>query len=308
MTATAPTLVVLLGATGVGKTALSIEIARALGAEIVSADSRQVFREIPIGTAAPSPAERAAVPHHLIGHRSIHEPYSAAQYETEATQIINDLHTRLPYVVASGGSMMYIDALCQGIDEIPDVDPEVREGVWARYHAEGLDGILGELSLLDPEYYASVDRHNYKRVLHGYEVCLSSGKPFSSFHTGVARPRPWRTIKIGLRRERAELYDRIDRRVLEMVRSGLIDEARQVYPYRDLNALNTVGYKELFAHFSGEIPESEAIRLIQRNSRHYARKQMTWWQRDPSIRWHHPDEAETILHDIARLANSDTIG
>lgn len=291
-------LVVLLGPTGVGKTALSLHLARALSASIVSADSRQVFREIPIGTAAPSQEERDAVPHYLVGHRSIHEHYSAAEYESEAIETIARLHLSDQHVLLSGGSMMYIDALCRGIDMIPDVDPEVRAAVWTRYEQEGLEGILGELRLLDPTYYERVDRKNYKRVLHGYEVCLSSGRPFSSFHTGQSKPRPWRTVRVGLLRDREELYRRIDARVLQMMAEGLEAEARAVYPYRALNALRTVGYRELFDYFDGHIPIEEAIRQIQRNSRHYARKQMTWWQRDDSIRWFHPDDHDSILNYI----------
>ena len=194
--------------------------------------------------------------------------------------------------------MMYLDALCQGIDAIPDVDPTIRQAVWQRYEEEGLEGILGELRLLDPIYYDRIDLKNYKRILHGYEVCLSTGKPFSSFHTGQAKERPFDSVKIGLTREREELYQRIDQRVLQMIEDGLIDEARAVYPYRHLNSLNTVGYKELFSHFDGTISLDEAIRLIQRNSRHYARKQLTWWKRDLSIHWHHPSDWMEILHDL----------
>lgn len=293
-------VVVLLGPTGVGKTALSLDLARRLTAEIVSADSRQVYREIPIGTAAPSVEELAAVPHHLIGHRSIHESYSAGAYECDALATIERLHRQYSTVLVSGGSMMYIDALCRGIDPVPDVDPEVRQGVWRRYEAEGLEGILGELRHLDPIYYARVDKRNYKRVLHGYEVYLSSGRPLSAFHSGAVALRPWRIIKVGLRRERDELYDRINRRVLAMIDAGLEDEARAVYPYRHLNALNTVGYKELFAYFDGSIDRAEAIRQIQRNSRIYARKQMTWWQRDRDIHWITPDTISS-LDDLVSL-------
>lgn len=190
--------------------------------------------------------------------------------------------------------MMYIDAVCRGIDEIPDVDPIIRTEVWNRYETEGLARILSELEHLDPRYYATVDRQNYKRVLHGYEVCLSSGRPFSSFHTGLAKSRPFNIIKIGLTREREDLYARIDERVLQMMSLGLEAEARAVYPHRRLNALNTVGYKELFAYFDGTVSLDEAIRLIQRNSRHYARKQLTWWKRDPEVRWYHPEDTEGI--------------
>lgn len=293
-----PRLVVLLGATGVGKTELSIRLARHFSTEILSADSRQIYHELPIGTAAPSLAEQAAVPHHFVGTHSILEPYSAASFGADALAVLDKLFQEKEVAVVSGGSMMYLDALCQGIDAIPDIDPTIRQAVWQRYEEEGLEGILGELRLLDPVYYDRVDLKNYKRVLHGYEVCLSTGKPFSSFHTGQAKERPFDCVKIGLAREREELYQRIDQRVLQMIEDGLIDEARAVYPYRHLNALNTVGYKELFCHFDGTISLDEAIRLIQRNSRHYARKQLTWWKRDLSIRWRHPSDWTGILQDL----------
>lgn len=288
-------LVVLLGPTGVGKTALSINLARELLTEIISVDSRQIYRELPIGTAAPTQEERAAVPHHFVATRSIHEPYSASLFADEACRIVEDIHVRSDYALASGGAMMYIDALCQGIDDMPDVDPEVRRLTWERYLKEGLEGILAELSVLDPAYYARVDRHNYKRVLHGYEMCISTGKPFSSFHSGIKQMRPWHIIKIGLERDREELYERINTRVLEMLRLGLEAEARAVYAYRHLNALNTVGYKEMFAYFDGLISREEAIRQLQRNSRIYARKQLSWWRRDSSIRWFHPGDYQGIL-------------
>ncbi len=293
-----PQLVVLLGATGVGKTELSIRLARHFSTEILSADSRQIYHELPIGTAAPSLAEQAAVPHHFVGTHSILEPYSAASFEADALAVLDKLFQEKEVAVVSGGSMMYLDALCQGIDAIPDVDPMIRQAVWQLYEEEGLEGILGELRLLDPIYYDRIDLKNYKRVLHGYEVCLSTGKPFSSFHTGQAKERPFDCVKIGLTREREELYQRIDQRVLQMIEDGLIDEARAVYPFRHLNSLNTVGYKELFSHFDGTISLDEAIRLIQRNSRHYARKQLTWWKRDLSIRWHHPSDWTGILQDL----------
>ena len=302
-----PILVVLLGPTGVGKTALGVQIASQLGCSILSADSRQIYHELPIGTAAPTPEERAAVPHYFVGTHSVTEGYSAASYEADVLRLLEGLFVDHPIQLLSGGSMMYIDAVCRGIDEIPDVDPAIRTEVWHRYETQGLAPILTELEQLDPRYYATVDRQNYKRVLHGYEVCLSSGRPFSSFHTGLAKSRPFDIIKIGLTREREELYTRIDERVLRMMSLGLEAEARAVYPHRRLNALNTVGYKELFAYFDGTVSLDEAIRLIQRNSRHYARKQLTWWKRDPEVRWYHPEETEGIqalLSDARGLVNT----
>ena len=293
-----PTLVVLLGPTGVGKTALGVQLASKLGCSILSADSRQIYRELPIGTAAPTPEERVAVPHYFVGTHSVTEGYSAASYEVDVLHLLEKLFSDHPIQLLSGGSMMYIDAVCRGIDEIPDVDPAIRAEVWHRYETGGLAPILSELEHLDHRYYATVDHHNYKRVLHGYEVCLSSGRPFSSFHTGQAKSRPFDIIKVGLTREREDLYARIDERVLQMMSLGLEAEARAVYPYRHLNALNTVGYKELFAYFDGTIPLDEAIRLIQRNSRHYARKQLTWWKRDPEVHWYHPDAPNDLLRAI----------
>ena len=292
------TLIVLLGPTGVGKTTLSLDLAKYFQTEIISADSRQIYREIPIGTAAPSQQERTAVPHHLVATHSIFTPYSVSQFEQDALPLIQEIHGKSNYALASGGSMMYIDTLCHGIDNIPDIPLEIRESVWQRYAEEGLENILQELSLLDPHYYAKVDKQNYKRVLHGYEVCISTGKPFSSFHSGIKKKRPWRIIKIGLIRERDELYQRINQRVHQMIDHGLVNEAKAVYPYRHLNSLNTVGYKELFEHFDGHITLDEAIHKIQKNSRVYARKQLSWWKRDQEIRWFHPNQFEDICLSI----------
>lgn len=298
------TLVVLLGPTGVGKTALSIDLARALRTEIVSADSRQIYRDLPIGTAAPTEIERGQVPHHLVATHHLEETYSASRFEQDALAIIERMHQSSDYALASGGSMMYIDALCRGIDEMPDVCPEVRSAVWQRYEREGLQHILEELKELDPLYYDRVDRRNYKRVLHGYEMCLSTGQAFSSFLRQERRERPFGIIKIGLQREREELYDRINSRVEEMMHQGLLAEAERVYPFRRLNALNTVGYKELFAYMDGAISLDEAVRQIQRNTRIYARKQMTWWRRDTEIAWFHPDEEEAILAYIHKYSKA----
>ncbi|PDP59633.1 tRNA (adenosine(37)-N6)-dimethylallyltransferase MiaA [Porphyromonas gingivalis] len=290
------TLYVLLGPTGVGKTDLSLDIAERLGSPIISADSRQIFRELPIGTAAPTPEQRARVPHLFVGTHSVRDYYSAGMYEVEVLEALKELFRKYRGVLLTGGSMMYIDAVCRGIDDIPDPFPEVREELYARYGAEGLDGILAQLRLLDPDYYAKVDRRNYKRVIHGLEICLSTGRPFSSFHRHEAKERPFRIVKIGLYRERAELCRRIDARVLEMMEQGLEEEARAVYPLRHLNALNTVGYKEMFEYFDGSIDRAEAVRRIQRNSRVYARKQMTWFRRDSTIRWFHPEaDKGTVL-------------
>ena len=293
-----PLLLVLVGPTGVGKTELSIRLAQRLSTSILSADSRQIYRELPIGTAAPSLEERAAVPHYFVGTRSIHDYYSASDYEREALETLAGLFAEQPVVLVSGGSMMYVDALCRGLDAVPSVPEELRRAVWQRYEAEGLEGIRQELELVDPDYLSQVDPANYKRLLHAWEVYLATGRPFTSYHRGEPKQRPFRILRVGLQRPRPELYARIDRRVELMLKAGLEAEARAVYPYRTLNALNTVGYKELFAYFDGTIDRAEAIRLIQRNSRHYARKQLSWWQRDPSIHWldaSAPDLLEAVL-------------
>ena len=286
-----PLLLVLVGPTGVGKTELSIRLAQRLSTSILSADSRQIYRELPIGTAAPSLEERAAVPHYFVGTRSIHDPYSAADYEREALETLSELFQEQSVVLVSGGSMMYVDALCRGLDAVPSVPEELRRAVWQRYETEGLEGIRHDLEQVDPDYLDQVDPANYKRLLHAWEVYLVTGRPFTSYHRGEPKQRPFRILRVGLQ-------GRIDQRVELMLEAGLEAEARAVYPYRTLNALNTVGYKELFAYLDGTIDRAEAIRLIQRNSRHYARKQLSWWQRDPSIHWldaSAPDLLESVL-------------
>ena len=289
------TLVVLLGPTGVGKTALSFALAERLGSPILSADSRQLYAEIPIGTAAPTQEEQERVKHHFIGTHHLIDYYSAAQYEIDVLKLTEELFQTHPALLLTGGSMMYIDAVCKGIDDIPTVDDITRRTLLDRYEQEGLEPLVDELRLLDPEYYRIVDLKNPKRVIHALEICYMTGRTYTSFRTQTAKERPFRIIKIGLRREREELYERINRRVDQMVADGLIDEARRVYPYRHLNSLNTVGYKELFAHFDGDCTLEFAIEKIKQNSRIYSRKQMTWFRRDESIRWFHPDEVDDII-------------
>ncbi len=299
-----PRLIVLLGPTAVGKTALSVELAKVLNAPIISADSRQIYKEIPIGTATPSLEELGSVPHHFIAERSIHEPFSASLFEEEALDRLEQVFKQNDTAIMTGGSMMYLDAICRGIDEMPDVKEAIREQVYQRYESEGLQGILEELKELDPVYYERVDKCNYKRVLHGYEVCLSTGRAFSSFHTGEAKVRPFDIIKIGLNRERSVLYERINERVKLMFEQGLEEEARNVYTFRHLNALNTVGFKELFAYFDGSVSRDEALRQIQKNSRVYARKQLTWWRKDEDIKWFEPTDFKKILDYIQSLGVS----
>lgn len=288
-------LVTLIGPTGVGKTALSLRIAEYLGSPIISSDSRQLYRDLPIGTAAPTSEQLARVKHYFVGTLGLTDYYSASQFETDVLALLVQLHTSIPNVLMTGGSMMYIDAVCKGIDDIPTVTPAIREAVYKQFEEEGLAPILAELKNADPKHYDEVDRQNYKRVIHAVEICRMTGKPYSSFRTNTIKERPFRIIKIGLTRDREELYERINLRVDQMMEAGLLEEARKVYPYRSLNSLNTVGYKELFNYFSGEWTLELAIEKIKRNSRVYARKQMTWFKHDAEIRWFHPDEEDAII-------------
>ena len=280
-----PTLLVLIGPTGVGKTELSLQLAERLCTCIVSADSRQLYADLPIGTAAPTPQQLARVEHHMVGTLQLTDYYSAARYEEEVMQLLDRLFGTHSTVILTGGSMMYIDAVCKGIDDIPTVDEETRRTLLQRYESEGLDQLTNELRLLDPEYYRTVDLKNPKRVIHALEICYMTGRPYSSFRTESVKQRPFRIVKVGLRRDREELYQRINSRVVEMVQQGLVEEARRVMPYRQLNSLNTVGYKEMFRYLDGEWSLDEAIAKIQQNSRIYSRKQMTWFKRDPDIHW-----------------------
>lgn len=294
------TLIILLGPTGVGKTELSLRVAESFRSPIISSDSRQLYKEIPIGTAAPTAEQMARVRHYMVGTLSLADYYSASQFETDVLALLERLYETTPTVVMSGGSMMYIDAVCKGIDDIPTVTPEIRETIYRQFEEEGLAPILAELKEKDPVHYAEVDRNNYKRVIHAVEICRMTGKPYSFFRTNTRKERPFRVIKVGLNRERAELYDRVNRRVDQMMADGLLEEARRVYPFRHLNSLNTVGYKELFKYLDGEWSLEMAVEKIKRNSRVYARKQMTWFKRDAEITWFHPDEVESILDFLRR--------
>ena len=289
-----PVLVVLLGPTGVGKTELSLSLAEFLHTPIVNADSRQLYRDIPIGTAAPTPQELQRVKHYFVGTLELTDYYSAAQYEADALSLLKTLYQQTPYALMSGGSMMYLDAVCKGIDDIPTVDKDTRKTMLEKYESEGLERLCQELKLLDPDYYNIVDRKNQKRVIHALEICYMTGKTYTSFRTRQPKERPFDILKIGLRREREELYERINRRVDDMIAHGLIDEARRVLPFRHTNALNTVGYKEMFNYLDGTWTLETAVEKIKQNTRIYSRKQMTWFRRDDSIRWFHPDETEAI--------------
>lgn len=295
------TLIVLIGPTGVGKTELSLSIAEHFKTCIVSADSRQLYADLKIGTAAPTHDQLARVPHHFVGTLRLTDYYSAAQYEAEVMAKLEELFQQNDVVVLTGGSMMYVDAICKGIDDIPTVDKETRELMIQRYEEEGLEKLCSELKLLDPEYYQIVDLKNPKRVIHALEICYMTGKTYTSFRTREIKKRPFRIIKIGLTREREELYNRINRRVDEMMEKGLLEEARSVAEYKHLNSLNTVGYKEIFKYIDGEWPLDFAIEKIKQNSRIYSRKQMTWFKRDTEISWFHPEKKEEIMNHIKNL-------
>ena len=284
------TLIVLIGPTGVGKTELSLRLAEHFRTCIVSADSRQLYADLKIGTAAPTPEQLQRVRHYFVGTLQLTDYYSAACYEEEAMALMQELFAHHDTLLLTGGSMMYIDAVCNGIDEIPTISEEVRRAVVTRYEEEGLDVLLEELQRLDPDFYEEVDRRNPKRVIHAVEICRMTGRPYSSLRTNARKERPFDIVKIGLTRPREELYERINSRVDAMMHDGLEAEARRLYPYRHLNALNTVGYKEMFAYFDGTYDLPTAVEKIKRNTRVYSRKQMTWFRRDDSIVWFTPDD------------------
>lgn len=292
------TLIVLIGPTGVGKTDLSIKIAEKYGSPIISADSRQLYSDLKIGTAAPTEEYLKRVKHYFVGTLKLTDYYSAAQYESEVISLLEELFKRNNTILLTGGSMMYIDAICKGIDDIPTVDSETRQMMMEKYEKEGLDRLCAELKLLDPEYYSTVDLKNPKRVIHALEICYMTGKTYTSFRTGNKKQRPFDIIKIGLCRDREELYERINKRVDIMIKEGLVDEVKSVYEYRNLNSLNTVGYKEIIQYLEGNCTLEFAIEKIKQNSRIYSRKQMTWFKRDNDITWFHPDKEEEIMEFI----------
>ncbi|MCD8042915.1 MAG: tRNA (adenosine(37)-N6)-dimethylallyltransferase MiaA [Tannerellaceae bacterium] len=299
-----PTLIILPGPTGVGKTELSLEIAEKYQAPIISADSRQLYKDIPVGTAAPTREQLARVPHFMVGTLELTDYYSASQFETDVLSLLQEtLFPVHPVVVMTGGSMMYIDAVVKGIDDIPTIEQPIRDIIYREYEEKGLEPILEELRLADPVHYEEVDRSNYKRVIHAVEVCRQTGKPYSFFRTHTKKERPFRIIQVGLTRDREELCDRINRRVDQMMEEGMLEEARRVYPYRHLNSLNTVGYKELFEYLNGNWTLDFAIEKIKRNSRVYARKQMTWFKRDKTIQWFHPNDKQAIFNYLETKLN-----
>jgi tRNA dimethylallyltransferase len=291
-------LVVLTGPTAVGKTDLAINIAKHFQTEIISADSRQFYQELSIGTAVPDFAQLQAVKHHFIHNLSIHGTFNVADFEQQALQLIDVLHKTHKYVVVAGGSGLYIDALCNGIDDFPDADPELRKNLTDGFLEFGIDYLRSQLKILDPVYYQEVDLANPKRLLRALEVCLTAGQPYSSLRKNTVRQRTFSIIKIGLNLPRPVLFERIGKRVDQMMDDGLEAEARQLYPLRHLNALNTVGYKELFSYFDGHITLQRAIEDIKTNTRRYAKRQLTWLARDSSIHWFNPEQTDELLNFI----------
>ncbi len=288
------TLIVISGPTGIGKTDLSIELTQMLDTVIISSDSRQIYKELKIGTAAPTKENLEKIKHYMIGNKSIYDYYSAGIYELEVLKILDDIFKTKDTAILAGGSGMYIDAVCKGIDVQPDIEPLIREKVIKQFENEGVESIRFDLQRLDPEHYKFVDLNNPQRIMKAIEICIQTGKTYTSFLTKKKKTRNFNIVKIGLQRDREQLYKRINKRVDIMFEKGLIEEAKLFYKNKDLNSLNTVGYKELFAHFEGEYDLEEAIRLIKRNSRRYAKRQITWFKRDTEINWFHPDEKEKI--------------
>ena len=293
-------LFVIVGPTGVGKTEVCMRVAKKMGIPVINADSRQMYAEIPIGTAAPVEEQLREVKHYFVGNLHLTDYYSASKYEEDVLSLLrtDPLFVQSPVALMSGGSMMYVDAVCQGIDDIPTIDAEVRSYMKQRLENEGLERLVEELRLLDPAYFAIVDRKNTRRVVHALEICHQTGRTYTSFRTRQCAPRWFKTVKIGLNRDRQELYDRINRRVLDMIDRGFVEEALRVYPFHEENSLNTVGYKELFEYLDGLCTLENAITRIQNNTRKYCRKQLTWYQRDPNVRWFHPDDFDGIMDYI----------
>ena len=292
------TLIVITGPTAVGKTQLCLDIARHFDIPIINADSRQIYKELSIGTAKPSAEDQLAVKHYFVSALSLQDYYSASLFESQVTDLLGTLFKTSDYALMAGGSMMYIDAVCDGIDDIPTIDDETRATMKQRLKDEGLQKLCEELQRLDPEYYEIVDCQNPKRVVHALEICTMTGQTYTSFRKREKKDRPFRIVKIGLNRDREELYNRINARVDEMMQKGLLEEAKALCPMRELNALNTVGYKELFEYFNGRWPLEEAVERIKGNTRRYARKQLTWYKKDPQIHWFHPDQKKEIIDYI----------
>ena len=294
------TLIVVTGPTGVGKTEATLRLAEHFGVPVINADSRQIFAEIPIGTAAPTAAQQARVRHYFVGNHHLDDYYSASLFEEDVLKIINEASSKVSLL--SGGSMMYIDAVCKGIDDIPTIRPEVRQEMMQLLESEGLEKMCELLHEWDPEHWTVVDRNNPRRVIHALEICKQTGRTYTSFRSNTIKERPFNIIKIGLNRDRDTLYQRINQRVLQMIDDGMIEEAQRVYPKRMLNSLNTVGYKELFEYLDGLTTLDEAIFKIQSNTRRYARKQLTWYKRDAEMTWFSPDNIEEILNYLSTIS------
>ena len=294
------TLIVVTGPTGVGKTEATLRLAEHFGVPVINADSRQIFAEIPIGTAAPTAAQQARVRHYFVGNHHLDDYYSASLFEEDVLKLINESSSKVSLL--SGGSMMYIDAVCKGIDDIPTIRPEVRQEMMQLLESEGLEKMCELLHEWDPEHWAVVDRNNPRRVIHALEICKQTGRTYTSFRSNTIKERPFNIIKIGLNRDRDTLYQRINQRVLQMIDDGMIEEAQRVYPKRMLNSLNTVGYKELFEYLDGLTTLDEAIFKIQSNTRRYARKQLTWYKRDAKMTWFSPDNIEEILNYLSTIS------
>ena len=294
------TLVVITGPTAVGKTALCIKLAKHYGIPIINADSRQIYRELRIGTASPSDEQLREVKHYFVGSIGIDDYYNASLYEQDVLRVLDEQFCHSPIQLLTGGSMMYIDAVCNGIDDIPTIRDDIRNEMKRRYAEEGLEALCADLQRLDPEHYAVVDRKNYRRVIHALEICYQTGQTYTSFRKQERKQRPFRIVRIGLNRERDELYQRINSRVDQMMTDGLLDEARSLYDKRSNNALNTVGYKEMFAYLDGTWTLDEAIERMKGNTRRYARKQLTWFRRDTEMQWFHPKQQKDILNYISK--------
>lgn len=299
-----PILIVITGPTAIGKTMVSTEVAKYFKTEVVSADSRQLYREMSIGTAVPGQSELLEIKHHFIHSHSIHSYYNASRFEVEVLEKLNELFSYRNAVVMTGGSMLYIDAVCNGIDDIPAIDMQIRQNLIRQFETEGIESLRLTLKKLDPEYYLEVDLKNQKRLLHALEICIMTGKPYSSFRTQTQKERPFHIVKIGLNTDRKNLYERINLRVDQMVSAGLEEEARNLYRYRENNALNTVGYREWFGHFEGMTTKEEAIEKIKSNTRRYARKQLTWFKRDQGITWFDIAETYRIIPFIELTMNN----
>lgn len=301
-------LIIVTGPTASGKTAVSVDLALRLNCEIISADSRQFYKGLSIGTAAPAVDQLIKVKHHFVGFLNVDEYYSASMFERDVLNLLPELFEKSDYVIMTGGSGLYIDAVCNGIDDIPDVDPEIRDSYISKLHSEGLAALRSELRLVDPEHYRTVDLKNPRRIMRALEIYASTGRPYSSFLTRDKQKRWFNIIKTGIMPEREELYARINERVDSMIEDGLEDEARGLYPLRNLNSLQTVGYREMFEWFDGNITREEAIGLIKRNTRRYARRQITWWSRDKSIEWFAPGQQQQMVNYVESSASHRTQG